>query len=96
MSARPPRVRVKAGAESRSKAATRGQELNSCHHISYYHGVIPLTQPPTPEWSSAPTDVNRFIDLYPGHDREAYIMRAWIHNNLGNYEATERYRQLAR
>lgn len=40
--------------------------------------------------------MNRHIELFPSHDPEAYKLRAWIHDKLGNYEEAERDRQLAR
>ena len=39
--------------------------------------------------------MNRHIELFPGHDAEAYRFRALIHDNLGNHEKAERDRQLA-
>ena len=40
--------------------------------------------------------MDRHIELFEGHDPEAYRMRAWIHENLGNHEEAERNRRLAR
>ena len=41
-------------------------------------------------------DMDRHIGLFEGHDAEAYKMRAWIHENLGNHEEAERDRRLGR
>ena len=40
--------------------------------------------------------MDRDIELFEGHDSEAYRLRAWIHENLGDHEAAERDRRLAR
>ena len=55
-----------------------------------------LTQLPTPNWQQALADMNRRIELFPSHDPEAYRLRAWIHENLGNQDEAERDRRLAR
>ena len=49
-----------------------------------------------PDWENALVDIDRHIELFPDHDPEAYRLRALIHDNLGNHEAAERDRQLAR
>ena len=76
--------------------ATRAIELEPNHHTGYGHRAIASTQLPTPDWEQALADMNRHIELFPSHDPEAYKLRAWIHDNLGNYEEAERDRQLAR
>ena len=40
--------------------------------------------------------MDRHIELFQGRDREAFKMRAWIHDNLGNNEEAEPDRRLAR
>ena len=75
--------------------ATRAIELEPGHHFGYTHLAVAYTQLPTPDWENALTDMNQHIVLFPGHDPEAYKMRAWIHDNLGNHEEAERNRQLA-
>ena len=76
--------------------ATRAIELNPDHAMGYRHRAIALTQLPTPEWERALADMDRYIELFPRHDPEAYRLRAWVHDNLGNHEEAERDRQLAR
>ena len=76
--------------------ATRAIELDPNHAMGYGHRAIALTQLPTPEWENALADMDRHIELFPSHDPEAYKLRAWIHDNLGNHEEAERDRQLAR
>ena len=76
--------------------ATRAIELNPDHAMEYGHRAISLTQLPTPEWERALADTDRYIELFPGRDPEAYRLRAWVHDNLGNHEEAERDRQLAR
>ena len=39
--------------------------------------------------------MDRHIELFPSHDSEAYKMRVWVHDNLGNHEAAEQDRQMA-
>ena len=34
-------------------------------------------------------------ELYTGHDPEAYTLRAWVHDYMGNHEEAERHRRLA-
>ena len=66
-------------------------ELDPHHPIGYYsHRAIALTRLPTPDWENALADMNRHIELFPRHDPEAYDLRAWIHDNLGNHEEAER------
>ena len=36
----------------------------------------------------------RAPELYPGNGPEAYRLRVWIHDNLGNHEEAERERRL--
>ena len=76
--------------------ATRAIELDPNHPMGYGHRAIALTQLPTPDWENALADMDRHIELFPSHDQEAYKLRAWIHDNLGNYEEAEQDRQLAR
>ena len=64
--------------------------------MGYGHRVIALTQLPTPDWENALADMDRHIELFPSHDPDAYDVRAWIHDNLGNHEEAERDRKLAR
>ena len=78
------------------KDANRAIELDPDHAMGYGHRAIALTQLPTPDWENALADMDRHIELFPGHDPEAYKLRAWINDNLGNYEEAERDRQLAR
>ena len=75
--------------------ATRAIELDPEHAMGYGHRAIAYTQLPTPEWGKALADMNRHIELFEGHDTEAYRMRAWIHENLGNHDAAERDQLLA-
>ena len=75
--------------------ATRAIELDPSHHIGYGHRAIAYTQLPTPDGENAMADMNQHIVPFPGHDPEASKMRAWIHDNLGNREEAERYRQLS-
>ena len=70
--------------------ATRAIELDPHHPMGYGHRAIALTQLPTPDWESALADMDRHIELFPRHDPEAYDLRAWIHDNLGNHEEAER------
>ena len=76
--------------------ATRAIELDPERPMGYGHRAIAYTQPPTPEWDHALSDMDPHIELFEGHDPEAYRMRAWIHDNLGNHEAAERDRRLVR
>ena len=75
--------------------ATRAIELYPEHAMGYGHRAMAYTQLPTPEWEKALADMDRHIELFEGHDTEAYRMRAWIHENLGNHEEAERDRGLA-
>ena len=77
------------------KDATRAIELDPNHAMGYGHRAIALTQLPTPDWENALADMDRHIELFPGHDSEAHRFRAWIHYNLGNPENAERDRRLA-
>ena len=63
--------------------------------MGYGHRAIAYTQLPTPEWGKAIADMNQHIELFEGYDPEAYRLRAWIHENLGNREDAERDRRLA-
>ena len=63
--------------------------------MGYGHRAIALTQLPTPEWEKALADMDLHIELFPSRDPEAYRLRGWIHDNLGNHEEAERDRQLA-
>ena len=63
--------------------------------MGYGHRAIALTQLPAPEWQQALADMNRHIELFPHDDPEAYRLRAWIHENLGNHEEAERDRRSA-
>ena len=54
-----------------------------------------LTQLPTPDCQQALTDMDRHIEPFPSHDPEAYRLRAWIHENLGNHAEADRDRKLA-
>ncbi len=76
--------------------ATRAIGLGPDHHMGYAHPVVAYTRLPTPERDNALADMDRHIELFEGHDPEAYRMRARIHENLGNHEAAERDRRLAR
>ena len=76
--------------------ATQAIELDPNHPMGYGHRAMALTQLPTPDWANALADMNRHIELFPHHDAEAYKMRAWIHDHLGNRDEAERDRQLAR
>ena len=64
--------------------------------MGYGHRAIALTELPTPDWQNALADMDLHIELYPRHDPEAYRLRAWIHDNLGNNEESERDRRLDR
>ena len=75
--------------------ATRAIKLNPNNAMGYGHRAVALTQLPTPVWEKALADMNRHIKLFQGHDPEAYKLRAWIHENLGNHEEAERDRRLA-
>ena len=63
--------------------------------MGYGHRAVGYTLLPTPDWQAALEDMDRSIPLHPQHDSEAYRMRAWIHDNLGNHAVAERDRQLA-
>lgn len=63
--------------------------------MGYGLRAIALTQLPTPDWQQALTDMNRHIELFSSHDPEAYRLRVWIHENLGNHGEAQRDRQLA-
>ena len=76
--------------------ATRAIELDPNHAMGYGHRAVALTQLPAPEWEKALADMDRHIELFPSQDPEAYRLRAWIHDNLGNHEEAEQDRQLAR
>ena len=76
--------------------ATRAIELDPNHATGYGHRAIALTQRPTPDWENALADMDRHIELFPSHDPEAYKMRAWINDNLRNYQEAERGQRLAR
>ena len=41
------------------------------------------------------SNMNRHIELFPSHDPEAYRLRAWIHDNLGNHAEDDRDRRMA-
>ena len=75
--------------------ATRAIELEPGHHFGYAHRAVAYTRLPTPDWENALADMDRHVELFPGRDPEAYKMRAWIHDNLGNHEAAEQDRLLA-
>ena len=60
--------------------------------MGYGHHAIAYTHLPAPELRKALADMNRHIELFQGHDPEAYRLRAWIHDNLGNNEEAERDR----
>ena len=75
--------------------ATKAIELGPTHHMGYGHRAVSYTLLPTPDWQAALDDMDRSIPLHPQHDSEAYKMRAWIHDNLGNHAEAERDRQLA-
>ena len=75
--------------------ATRAIGLDPDHPMGYAHRAVAYTRLPTPEWGNALADMDRHIELFEGHDPEAYRMRAWIYDNLGNHAAAERDRQLA-
>ena len=62
--------------------------------MGYGYRAIALTQLPTPDWQGALADMDRHIELFKGRDPEAYRLRAWIHENLGNHEEAERNRLL--
>ena len=76
--------------------ASRAIELDPHHPMGYGHRAIALTQLPTPDWQRALTDMNQHIELFPSRDPEAYRLRAWIHENLGNHAEAERDRRLDR
>ncbi len=76
--------------------ATRAIELDPDHSMGYAHRAVAYTRLPTPEWGNALADMDRHIELFEGHDPEAYKLRAWIHENLGNQEEAERDRRRAR
>ena len=76
--------------------ATRAIELAPDHSMGYAHRAVAYARLPTPEWGKALADIDRHIELFEGYDPEAYRMRAWIHENLGNHEEGERNRRLAR
>ena len=40
--------------------------------------------------------MDRYIELFSRHNPEAYKLRAWIHDNLGNREEAEQDRLSAR
>lgn len=75
--------------------ATRAIELDPNHPMGYAHRTVAHTRLSTPEWGNALADMDRHIELFKGHDPEAYRMRAWIHENLGNHEEAERDRRMA-
>ena len=64
--------------------------------MGYGHRAIARTQLQTPDWENALVDINRHIELFPGHNHEAYRLRALINDNLGNHDAAKRDRELAR
>ena len=66
--------------------ATRAIELAPNHPMGYAHRAVAYTRLPTPEWDNALADMDRHIELFDGHDPDAYRMRAWINENLGNLE----------
>lgn len=63
--------------------------------MSCGHRAIAMTQLPTPDRQQALADMNHHIELFPRHDPEAYRLRAWIHENLGNHAEADRDRQMA-
>ena len=63
--------------------------------MGYGHRAVAYTLLPTPNWQAALEDMDTSIPLHPQHDSEAYKMRAWIHDYLGNRDAAERDRQRA-
>ena len=75
--------------------ATRAIELNPEHPMGYGHRAIAYTQLPTPEWEKALADMDRHIEMFQGHDPEAYRLRAWISDNLGDHEEADRDRKPA-
>ena len=64
--------------------------------MGYAHRAVAYTRLPTPEWDKALADMDRHIELFEGHDPEAYRMRAWTHENIGNDEEAKQNRRLAR
>ena len=70
--------------------ATQAIELDPDHPMGYGHRAIAYTELPTPEWEKALADMDRHIELFEGNDPEAYRLRAWIHENLGDHAEAER------
>ncbi len=75
--------------------ATRAIELDPRHPMGYGHRAIALTQLSPPDRHQALADMNRHLELFPDQDSEAYRLRVWIHENLGNHDDAERDRRLA-
>lgn len=75
--------------------ATRAIELAPNHCMGYTHRAIAYTLPPKPDWPAALADMDRSIPLHPQNDSEAYILRAWIHESLGNHQAAQLDREAA-
>ena len=64
--------------------------------MGYAHRAVSYSLLPTPDWVRALSDMNRHIELFPGHDPAAHHFRALVHDQLGNQAEAHRDRQLAR
>ena len=80
----------------KSKALLPNMESSNKLSHSSTTQLLVMAQLPKPKWEKALADVDRFIELYPGHDPEAYRLRAWIHDYMGNHEEAKRDRQQAK
>ncbi len=64
--------------------------------MGYGHRAIASTRLPMPDWQTALMDMDLHIELFPTRHPEAYRLRAWKHQNLGNHEEPEQDRRVAR
>ena len=76
--------------------ATRAIELDPTHHTGYGHRAMAYAPLLVPDWQIPLADMNRHIELFTGHNPEAYRLRPLIHDNLGNHAEAEQSRRLPR
>ena len=74
---------------------TQAIELDPTNHMGYNQRAIAYTLPPNPDWTAALADMDQSISLNTQHDSQAYMLRAWIHENLGNHQAAQTDREAA-
>ena len=75
--------------------ATLAIKLDPNQHTGYNHRAIAHTLTPSPDWPAALADMDRSIAINSQNDSQAYMLRAWIHENLGNHQAAQMDREAA-